>query len=528
MAEVIKMPLLSDTMKEGKIAAWLKKVGDAVKSDDVLAEVETDKATMEVMGYADGILLYIGVEAGQSAAIDQVICIIGMQGEDISALINNTNTAAPQANAAPAASPAPANTAIPKELTIIQMPLLSDTMKEGKIASWLKQVGDTVKSDDVLAEVETDKATMEVIGYADGTLLYKGADAGNSVLVNGTMAVVGPAGFDIAPFIASLQAQASPSVAAPVTTIATPAVSNTAPVATTNTTTSNGRLFASPLAKKIAADKGINLSNIVGSGDGGRIIAKDVLQAPTSNATSTAPINQAPVFTPNGTEGHTDVPVSQMRAVIAERLSSSKHTAPHFYLKISVQLDNLLALRKQINEAQPVKVSINDMIIKACATALRKHPEVNSSWLGNTIRTHHHIHIGSAVAIPDGLIVPVIKFADEKKLTQIAQDANMLYDKAKSKKLQPHEFTGNTFTISNLGMMGIEDFTAIINPPDAAILAIGAGVPTPVADSKGNVSVKTVMKLTLSCDHRVIDGAVGATFLQTLKGLLESPIGMFI
>jgi pyruvate dehydrogenase E2 component (dihydrolipoamide acetyltransferase) len=534
MAEVIKMPLLSDTMKEGKIAAWLKKVGDTVKSDDVLAEVETDKATMEVMGYVDGELLYIGVEAGSSALIDQVICIVGKKGEDISGLINNQLKSNAPLNTPSVIEPL-ANTAskvvLPKELTIVQMPLLSDTMKEGKIATWLKQIGDTIKNDDVIAEVETDKATMEVIGYADGILLYKGAEAGSSVPVNGTMAVVGPKGFDLSPYLETIKdlGKTEPQITSKIEEIkVAPAPSEVSLASTqlTSVTSSNGRIFASPLAKKIAQDKNIDLHNISGSGDGGRIIAKDVLEQPTSVTKSSTILSQT--FVSNSSEGFSDTPVSQMRTIIAQRLSDSKHTAPHFYLKISVQLDQLIALRKQINEAQPVKISINDIIIKACALSLRKHPEVNTSWLGDKIRTYNHIHIGSAVAIPDGLIVPVIKFADEKKLTQIAEDANLLYDKAKNKKLQPQEFSGNTFTISNLGMMGIEDFTAIINPPDAAILAVGAGVATPVVDGNGNVVVKTVMKLTLSCDHRVIDGAVGATFLQTLKNYLENPIGMLI
>jgi pyruvate dehydrogenase E2 component (dihydrolipoamide acetyltransferase) len=525
MAEVIRMPLLSDTMKEGKIAAWLKKVGDTVKSDDVLAEVETDKATMEVMGYADGQLLYIGVEAGKSALVDEIMCIVGEPGEDISGLIAKpaTDKIEPIV-AAPAETAAPQG--LPKELTVVTMPLLSDTMKEGKIAVWIKQVGDVVKSDDVLAEVETDKATMEVIGYADGTLLYQGAQAGEGVLVNGTMAVVGPAGFDLAPFFGAIQqtgsgaaATTSAPVAATAQVPAAVAVSSTGTIDTVPTS----RIFASPLAKSIAKEKGIELHSLIGTGEGGRIIAKDVLTgAPTTRSAA------APAVAVSGSESHSDVEVTQMRQIIAKRLGDSMFTAPHFYLNISVEMDKLIAIRKDINEAQPIKVSINDIIIKACAMSLRLHPDVNSSWLGDKIRTYNHIHIGSAVALPDGLIVPVVKFADSKSLYQIAEDANELYDKAKNKKLQPAEFTGNTFTISNLGMMGIDDFTAIINPPDAAILAVGRSVPTPVVDDSGAVVVRTIMKLTLSCDHRVIDGAVGARFLQTLKGYLQNPITMFI
>jgi pyruvate dehydrogenase E2 component (dihydrolipoamide acetyltransferase) len=533
MAEVIRMPLLSDTMKEGKIAAWLKNVGDVVKNDDVLAEVETDKATMEVMGYADGTLLHIGVPAGGSALIDEIIAIVGKPGEDISAYLNekpkNTSTPEPSPIAAIVTiEPTSKIEPLPKELIVISMPLLSDTMKEGKIAVWLKNVGDAVVDDDVIAEVETDKATMEVIGYAKGTLLYKGCEAGEAVPVNGTMAIVGPSGFDITPYINSIKNIGKEPVAEPTPVIAVAPVEAPIAINETSHTNQNGRIIASPLAKKIAQEKGIALNTIAGSGDGGRIIAKDVLvaQPQVASAAKNPAVTAATIA--YGTEAFTDTPVTQMRTIIAQRLSDSMYTAPHFYLRISVQLDNLLALRTQINAAQPIKVSINDMIIKACALSLQQHPAVNSSWLGDKIRTYSHVHIGSAIALPDGLIVPVIKHANQKSITQIATDANVLYDKAKNKKIQPSEFTGNTFTVSNLGMMDIEDFTAIINPPDAAILAIGKGIATPVVDEKGSVIVKQVMKLCLSCDHRVIDGAVGANFLKTLKGYLENPIGMLV
>jgi pyruvate dehydrogenase E2 component (dihydrolipoamide acetyltransferase) len=531
MAEVIRMPLLSDTMKEGKIAAWLKNIGDTVKSDDVLAEVETDKATMEVIGYEEGTLLYKGADEGKAVLVNGILAVVGKPGENIDALITQKTTVETpavvtnetQTNATEAIK-------IPKELEVIQMPLLSDTMKEGKIATWLKQVGDTVKSDDVIAEVETDKATMEVIGYADGTLLYQGAEVGKGVLVNGTLAVVGPKDFDITPFISAFTTVAVPAKAAEKTPEKQSPIAAVAPVAPNATPiVNNGRVIASPLAKKLASEKGLDLRSVNGSGDGGRIIMRDVVNANVGASTTASPKAMAPSFDASiMQEGHHDVELTQMRKIIAQRLGESKFSAPHFYLKISVALDNLLETRKQLNVAQPVKVSINDMIIKACALSLRKHPDVNVTWMGDTIRYNHHIHIGSAIALPDGLIVPVIKFADAKTLPQIASDANVLYDKAKSKKIQPVDFTGNTFTVSNLGMMDIEEFTAIINPPDAAILAVGKGTPTPVVDEKGNMVVKTILKLTLSCDHRAIDGAVGATFLQTLKGYLENPIAMFL
>jgi pyruvate dehydrogenase E2 component (dihydrolipoamide acetyltransferase) len=537
MAEVIRMPLLSDTMKEGKIAAWLKNVGDTVKADDILAEVETDKATMEIMGFEDGTLLYIGVPAGSAAKIDEVICIIGKPGEDISALIAG-NIATPISKIE---IPVTSTTidvpktalALPKELTIITMPLLSDTMKEGKIATWLKNIGDKVIDDDVIAEVETDKATMEVIGYASGTLLYQGCKAGEAVAVNGTMAVVGPEGFDIAPYIAQFSTQApSAQASKPIEEQIPNITPSTAPIfAQNNAIMNTGRIIASPLAKKIAADKGLDLQTIAGSGDGGRIIAKDVENAKPVLAaaiTTSATQTMAAPFVQTGTEGHTDIPLTQMRSIIAQRLCDSLFTAPHFYLRNSVQMDNLIALRTQINASQPIKVSVNDMLIKACAMSLRQHPDVNSSWMGDKIRANHHIHVGTAIALPEGLIVPVLKFADSKSITQIATEANTLYDKAKNKKIQPVDFTGNTFTISNLGMMDIDDFTAIINPPDAAILAVGKAAKTPIVDEAGNVVVKTIMRLSLSCDHRVIDGAVGANFLKTLKGYLENPISMFV
>lgn len=543
MAEVIRMPLLSDTMTEGKIVTWNKKVGDKVKSDDVLADVETDKATMEVVGYVDGVLLYIGVPEGQAAKVNDVIAIVGKAGEDYKPLLQGGNPAPQAAPAATpqAAAPSPAPTASgapavsPESLgaTVIRMPLLSDTMTEGKIVTWNKKVGDTVKSDDVLADVETDKATMEVIGYAAGTLLYIGVPEEQAAKVNDIIAIVGKAGTDVNALVASLKgggpaapAQAAAQTQAPAQASAAPA----APVA--QSTDESGRVKASPLARRIAADKGININEVSGSGDGGRIIKRDIdtfvpaakapaQQAPASAAKAAVPaFNAAP-----GTEGYTDVQNSQMRKVIARRLAESKFSAPHFYLKIEVNMDNAISARKTLNEISPVKISFNDLVIKASAMALRRHPAVNASWMGDFIRQYNHVHIGSAVAIEDGLIVPVIRFADQKSLSQIASEAKDLYEKAKNKKLQPNEFSGNTFTISNLGMMDIEEFTAIINPPDSCILAVGK-IGEKVVRTPEGFGVINVMKLTLSCDHRSVDGAVGATFLQTLKKFLENPVAM--
>lgn len=540
MAEVIRMPLLSDTMTEGKIIAWNKKVGDKVKSDDVLAEVETDKATMEVVGYADGILLHVGVPAGQAAKINQIIAIVGKAGEDFSGLLD-APAAAPAAASAPAA-PAPAATApavsssavaLPAGAKVIRMPLLSDTMTEGKIVSWNKKVGDFVKSDDVLADVETDKATMEVVGYEEGTLLYTGVEAGKAAKVNEIIAIVGKAGTDVSAYVAAEKNGANqtavataPQAAATAASTDQPSATNDAPQAATN-----GRVKASPLAKKLAAEKGIDISMVAGSGDHGRVTKKDVdnyvpSAAPAAAAgTAGGSKAAAPAVAAAGTESYTDIPVTTMRKVIARRLGESKFSAPHFYLTMEITMDNAISARAALNEVSPVKISFNDMIIKASAMALRKHPDVNSSWLGDIIRMNHHIHIGSAVAMPDGLIVPVIRFADQKSLSQIAGEAKELYGKAKDKKLQPNEFSGNTFTISNLGMMDIEEFTAIINPPDSAILAVGR-ISEKVVRKGDGFGVINVMKLTLSCDHRSVDGAVGASFLQTLKKFLENPVTM--
>ncbi|MBA3828112.1 MAG: pyruvate dehydrogenase complex dihydrolipoamide acetyltransferase [Taibaiella sp.] len=569
MAEAIRMPLLSDTMKEGKIVAWHKKTGDTVKSDDVIAEVETDKATMEVLPYVDGTLLYIGIEAGQSAKINDIIAIVGKQGEDFQSILNedkkatgNTATAAPAqqdagtqpkendkkqtTSEAPAAEKQPevakSTAPLSGDATVVRMPLLSDTMKEGKIVAWHKKVGDSVKSDDTLADVETDKATMEVMPYVDGTLLYVGLKEGEAAKVNDIIAIVGKAGTDINPYLQQDKTQPTRSGQTPEQQ---PAATNTAAEKeqastmastphdkTQQTTEQDERLKASPLAKKLAEDKGINLSGVHGSGDNGRIIKRDIdnykaapgQQQPAKQQQGNVP--QIASLTP-GKEEYVDLPNSQMRNIIAKRLAESKFSAPHFYLRITVTMDTAIEARKSINEISPVKVSFNDLLIKACAMALRKHPQVNSSWMGDFIRQHQHIHIGTAVAVEDGLIVPVIKFADQKSLSQIAQEAGMLIDKARNKKIQPQEFTGNTFTISNLGMMDIDEFTAIINPPDACILAIGKIEATPVV-ADGEIVIRNLMKLTLSCDHRVVDGAVGSRFLQTLKAHLENPVTMLV
>lgn len=527
MAEAIRMPLLSDTMKEGVIAEWHKKVGDKVKSDDVIADVETDKATMEVMPYVDGTLLYVGVEKGKAAKVNDIIAIVGKEGEDYKSLLDADTQEQPaqEEDNTTKEEPKPEQKKKkPKgDATVVRMPLLSDTMKEGKIVAWNKKVGDKVASDDILADVETDKATMEVMGYADGTLLYIGVKEGEAAKVNDIIAIIGKEGEDIEPY---LQDEEEETPAQPTEKKADkPQPAATTPTASvSSSTSSNGRVKASPLAKKLAEDKGIDLNTVQGSGDGGRIIKRDIDNYQPSAASQSATTGFAQAA-PLGEERYNDVPVSQMRGAIARRLGESKFTAPHFYLTMSITMDSAMESRKAINEVSPNKVSFNDLVIKACAMALRQHPFVNSSWMGDTIRQNQHIHIGSAVAIDDGLIVPVVKFADQKSLSQIAAEAKELAEKARNKKLQPHEFSGNTFTISNLGMMDIDEFTAIINPPDSCILAVGKITPTPVVENN-QVVVRNIMKITLSCDHRVVDGAVGSRFLQTLKAYLENPVTM--
>jgi pyruvate dehydrogenase E2 component (dihydrolipoamide acetyltransferase) len=532
MAEVIRMPLLSDTMTEGKIVKWNKKVGDTVKSDDVLADVETDKATMEVVGYVDGTLLYIGVEEGKAAKINEIIAIVGKAGEDYRSLLDGPAAPAATNNSTPAPATVPATPGITPEqlgVTVIRMPLLSDTMTEGKIVKWNKKIGDTVKSDDAIADVETDKATMEVVGYVEGTLLHIGVPEGEAAKVNGVIAIIGKAGTDISVLLGSLDQPAAAPSASPSTTA--PASAPTTTTAAPAAQLENGRIKASPLARRLAQEKGIDIYKVQGSGDGGRIVKKDVdgfvpAAAPAAKADAPAAPKVA-AFVPGGQEGYTDTELTSMRKTIARRLGESMFTAPHFYLTMEINMDNAMAARAQMNEVSPVKISFQDMTIKACAMALRQHPAVNSSWMGDYIRTYHHVHIGSAIALPDGLIVPVIRHADQKSLSQIAADAKELYAKARDKKIQPADFTGNTFTISNLGMMDIDEFTAIINPPDSCILAVGRIKEVVVRKGDG-FGVTNVMKVTLSCDHRSVDGAVGASFLQTLKKYMENPVTMLV
>lgn len=556
MAEQILMPRLSDTMTEGVIAAWHKKVGDQVKKGDLLAEVETDKATMELESYKDGVLLHIGTDKGGKLQVNDLLAIIGSAGEDISGLVKGGAAPAPAAEAkqpaqepaapAPVAAPAAAAPAsnssagidISTMQEVILMPRLSDTMTEGVIAAWHKKVGDQVKKGDLLADVETDKATMELESYKDGELLYVGAQKGDKVAVNSLLCIIGDKSkVNVEAIVAAAKGGAAPSgsgagsqTAAAPAKEAAPAPQQ--PAAATSSADSNGRVKASPLAKKLAAEKGIDLQAVQGSGDGGRIVKSDIDNFKPSAAPAAKP-SEAPAAAravpaaPAGQVSFEEVPVSQMRKVIAKRLAESKFSAPHFYLTMAINMDKAVESRAKLNDVSPIKISFNDMVLKACALALKQHPKVNSSWLGDKIRINHHVSIGVAVAVEEGLLVPVVRFADTKSLSQIADEVKTLAKKAKDKKLQPNEWEGNTFTISNLGMFGIEEFTAIINPPDACILAIGAINQVPVVKD-GKIEIGNIMKVTLSCDHRVVDGATGSAFLQTLQGLLEEPLRMLI
>lgn len=540
MAEVILMPRLSDTMTEGVIAAWHKNVGDTVKKGDLLAEIETDKATMELESYQDGVLLHIGTPRGGKLQVNDLLAIFGKQGEDISALIaQNTGGAAP-APAAPAA--APTATATPAAAAtstldvsameeVVLMPRLSDTMTEGVIAGWHKKVGDTVKKGEVLADIETDKATMELESYKDGILLYQGAKAGEKILVNELLCVIGKDGLDVNAIVAAVKGGATAAAPAAAAAATASAPASAPVVASSNAAVVNeGRIFASPLAKKIAQEKGIDLKYVKGTGENGRITRSDLENytpgtATASTTASTSAGTSAPAFVPSGTVSFVDTPVSQMRKVIAKRLSESLFTAPHFYLTMKINMDAAIKARTLLNENATTKISFNDMIVKATALSLKQHPKVNSSWMGDFIRENHHVNIGIAVAVDEGLLVPVLRFADGLSLSQISGTVKEFAKKAKDKKLQPADWEGSTFTISNLGMFGIDSFTAIINPPDACILAVGGIAQEPVVKN-GQIVPGNVMNVTLSCDHRVVDGATGAAFLQTLKSLLEEPLRM--
>ncbi|QLG45979.1 pyruvate dehydrogenase complex dihydrolipoamide acetyltransferase [Costertonia aggregata] len=545
MAEVINMPRLSDTMEEGTVAKWLKQVGDKVEEGDILAEIETDKATMEFESFYEGTLLHIGIAEGDGAPVDSLLAIVGEEGEDISGLLNGSDAPA-KADDEPAgesevntddtpASNSDAATEIPEGVEIIKMPRLSDTMEEGTVATWLKKVGDTVEEGDILAEIETDKATMEFESFYSGTLLHIGIQEGESSPVDAVLAVIGPEGTDVDAVLNAKPSEKKSESTTSDTKKETHTKEQSKADTDNNTKATNDgqRVFASPLAKKIASDKGIDLSDVKGSGDNGRIVKKDIENYQPSESKTPETVSKvepkgsaaAPINLPVGEEGSEEVKNSNMRKAIAKALGNSKFTAPHFYLTIEVDMDNAKASRAQINDLPDTKVSFNDMVLKACAMALRKHPQVNTSWNGDTTRYNKHIHMGVAVAVDEGLVVPVVKFADQLGLTQIGAAVKDLAGKARNKKIAPSEMEGSTFTVSNLGMFGILEFTSIINQPNSAILSVGAIVEKPVVKN-GEIVVGSTMKLTLACDHRTVDGAVGAQFLQTLRYFVENPVTM--
>ncbi len=563
MATRVTMPRLSDTMTEGTVAKWLKKIGDQVNEGDILAEIETDKATMEFESFNSGTLLHIGIDEGQSASVDSLLAIIGEKGEDISGLLNDgANNAEKNKDKAesddskaegeavsktekeetaksgeeikePAKEGANKTTAgeLPKGVTVVTMPRLSDTMTEGTVAKWLKKVGDKVSEGDILAEIETDKATMEFESFNSGTLLHIGIEEGQSAPIDSVLAIIGPEGTDITGVTENYTKGSAPD-----TKKSEKATEqDEKPSEDREVQTADGkRIFISPLARKIAEEKGIDINNVKGSGENGRIVKSDienytpekaqtVPQTRTEEATKKQP--EVMPFVPAGEKYTEEISNSQMRKTIAKRLSESKFTAPHYYLTIEVAMDNAIASRETINSMPETRVSFNDMVIKACAMALVKHPKVNSQWKDDATLIHHHINIGVAVAVEDGLVVPVLNFANQMTLTQIGGNVKDLAGRAKNKKLQPAEMDGSTFTVSNLGMFGISEFTSIINQPNSAILSVGAIEEKPVVRN-GQIVVGNTMKVTLACDHRTVDGATGAQFLQTLRAYLENPVTM--
>lgn len=558
MAEVIKMPRLSDTMEEGVVAKWLKKKGDKIEEGDILAEIETDKATMEFESFYEGTLLHIGVEEGETAPVDALLAIVGEEGEDISSLLDGEGDAkaASEKEDSPESEESPAEETseedgsseggdVPEDVEVVRMPRLSDTMEEGTVASWIKKEGDEVEEGDILAEIETDKATMEFESFYSGTLLHIGVQEGETAAVDAVLAIIGPKGTDVSSIV---KGGGASKATAPKKTEekkteekkeekAEESAKPSEAASTATATSDGGRIFASPLAKKMAEDRGIDLSDVKGSGENNRIVKKDIENyKPSEKTTEAKPaaaaqpeqqVQPSPVqvYTPVGEESFEEFKNSQMRKTIAKRLGESKYTAPHYYLTVEVDMANAMENRKQINEIPDVKVSFNDLVIKASAMALRKHPQVNSQWTGDTTKIAKHIHMGVAVAVEEGLVVPVLKFADQMSLTQIGGQVKEMAGKARNKKLQPQEMEGSTFTVSNLGMFGITEFTSIINQPNSAILSVGAIVEKPVVRN-GQIVVGNTMKLTLACDHRTVDGATGAQFLETLKTYIENPVTM--
>ncbi|MDA9318986.1 2-oxo acid dehydrogenase subunit E2 [Flavobacteriaceae bacterium] len=544
MAEIINMPRLSDTMEEGVVAKWLVNEGDTIKEGDILAEIETDKATMEFESFHDGVLLHIGIKEGETAAVDTLLAIVGEKDEDISGLLSPSSNSGQldlvdqineSENLIQNTEDQPTLKVIIPVLNdsfqIVTMPRLSDTMEEGTVSSWLVNVGDVVKEGDILAEIETDKATMEFESFHEGTLLFIGINVGETAKVDTLLAVIGDPNSDYKTAIDNFGIN-------PIANDKVEIEDNPTEIITENSETitesvkepisnnENLRVLASPLAKKIAKEKSIDLNLINGSGDNGRIIKEDVENF-TPTVVSDFKDNSPSTIVESGTESFDDIENSQMRKTIARRLKESKFSAPHYYLSVEFEMDNAIAFRNQYNSLPETKISFNDIVVKACAIALKQHPRVNSQWFDDKMRLNHHVHVGVAVGVPDGLVVPVIRFANEKSIPEIGSLVKSYASKARDKKLSPDEMQGSTFTVSNLGMFGIEEFTSIINQPNSAILSVGTIVKKPVV-REDKITIGHTMKITLACDHRTVDGVTGSLFLQTLKGFVENPVTMLV
>ena len=544
MAEIINMPRLSDTMEEGVVAKWLVNEGDTIKEGDILAEIETDKATMEFESFHDGVLLHIGINEGETAAVDTLLAIVGEKDEDISGLLSPSSNSGQldlvdQINESENLIQNTEDQITLKVIApvlndsfqIVTMPRLSDTMEEGTVSSWLVNVGDVVKEGDILAEIETDKATMEFESFHEGTLLFIGINVGETAKVDSLLAVIGDPNSDYKTAIDNFGINPIANDKVEIEDVPTEIITETSETITESikepiSNNENSRVLASPLAKKIAKEKSIDLNLINGSGDNGRIIKEDVENFKPS-VVSDFKDNSTSKIVESGIESFEDIENSQMRKTIARRLKESKFSAPHYYLSVEFEMDNAIAFRNQYNSLPETKISFNDIVVKACAIALKQHPRVNSQWFDDKMRLNHHVHVGVAVGVPDGLVVPVIRFANEKSIPEIGSLVKSYASKARDKKLPPDEMQGSTFTVSNLGMFGIEEFTSIINQPNSAILSVGTIVKKPVVrDDK--ITIGHTMKITLACDHRTVDGVTGSLFLQTLKGFVENPVTMLV
>ena len=538
------MPRLSDTMEEGVVAKWLVNEGDTIKEGDILAEIETDKATMEFESFHDGVLLHIGIKEGETAAVDTLLAIVGEKDEDISGLLSPSSNSGQLdlvdqinesenliQNSEDQITLKVIAPVLNDSFQIVTMPRLSDTMEEGTVSSWLVNVGDVVKEGDILAEIETDKATMEFESFHEGTLLFIGINVGETAKVDSLLAVIGDPNSDYKSAIDNFGINPIANDKVEIEDVPTEIITETSETITESikepiSNNENPRVLASPLAKKIAKEKSIDLNLINGSGDNGRIIKEDVENFKPSVVSDFKDISTSKIVE-SGIESFEDIENSQMRKTIARRLKESKFSAPHYYLSVEFEMDNAIAFRNQYNSLPETKISFNDIVVKACAIALKQHPRVNSQWFDDKMRLNHHVHVGVAVGVPDGLVVPVIRFANEKSIPEIGSLVKSYASKARDKKLSPDEMQGSTFTVSNLGMFGIEEFTSIINQPNSAILSVGTIVKKPVVrDDK--ITIGHTMKITLACDHRTVDGVTGSLFLQTLKGFVENPVTMLV